>query len=166
MQILKPPAGGRSEPYGAHKHIGPRTTGTRRLMILTAGHLTAYQSKECSWTDHTLLLQHYKTPHYSLQDGIHSFDSIAHCGPLCMANKTIVFYFSQNSVFRLLFSTGEQRLDFSYKRRLFPCFPTTSGHLLGLSSWLSGKEYSCQCRRWSFNPWWGRSSGERKGNPF
>ena len=30
--------------------------------------------------------------------------------------------------------------------------------------WLSGKEYTCQCRRYGFNPWVGRIPGEGNGN--
>ena len=36
----------------------------------------------------------------------------------------------------------------------------------GLPWWLSGKEYTCQCRRHRFNPWLGRFPGEGNGNPF
>ena len=41
--------------------------------------------------------------------------------------------------------------------------------LYGLPKWLSGKESACQCRkrrRFGFNPWVGRSSGEGNGNPL
>ena len=32
--------------------------------------------------------------------------------------------------------------------------------------WLSGKESICQCRRWGFNPWVGRISWRKTGNPL
>ena len=32
--------------------------------------------------------------------------------------------------------------------------------------WLSGKEYTCQCREPGFNPWLGRSPGEGNGEPL
>ena len=32
--------------------------------------------------------------------------------------------------------------------------------------WLSGKEFTCQCRRHEFNPWVGRISGRGNGNPL
>ena len=36
----------------------------------------------------------------------------------------------------------------------------------GLPLWLSGKEFTCQCRRPGFNPWAGKSSWKRNGNPL
>ena len=37
---------------------------------------------------------------------------------------------------------------------------------LGLPWWLSGKEFTCQCRRHGFDPGLDRSPGEGNGNPF
>ena len=38
--------------YVAHKHVDPRSVGTRKLM-LTVNYLTTNQSEECPRTDHT-----------------------------------------------------------------------------------------------------------------
>ena len=35
----------------------------------------------------------------------------------------------------------------------------------GLSWWLSGKEYTCQCRRWGFDSWVGKIPWRRKWQP-
>ena len=35
-----------------------------------------------------------------------------------------------------------------------------------LTWWLSDKEPLCQCKRYGFNPWVGKSPGERNGNPL
>ena len=37
---------------------------------------------------------------------------------------------------------------------------------MGLPRWHSGKEATCQCRRYGFYPWMGRSPGGGKGNPL
>ena len=42
----------------------------------------------------------------------------------------------------------------------------TSLNCLGLPSWLSGKEYACQCRRHRFDPRVGKMPREGNGNPF
>ena len=36
----------------------------------------------------------------------------------------------------------------------------------GLSRWLSGKEYTCQCRRHRFDPWVGKIQWRRKWQPI
>ena len=38
--------------------------------------------------------------------------------------------------------------------------------LNGLPWWLSCKESTCQCRRFRFDPWVGRSPAEGNGYPF
>jgi len=36
----------------------------------------------------------------------------------------------------------------------------------GLPRWLSGKESTCQCRRFAFNPWVRKIHGEKNDNPL
>ena len=36
--------------------------------------------------------------------------------------------------------------------------------MLGLPGWLSSKECACQCKKWGFSPWTGRSPGVGNGN--
>ena len=47
FQVLKPPAGGRSQLHTAHKHQDPRMVETGRLMMLTPSDLTSHQSGKC-----------------------------------------------------------------------------------------------------------------------
>lgn len=54
LQVLKPPPGGRSQLYAAHKHVDPRRVGTRRLMMLTPTYLTTPKPGKRPRADHTL----------------------------------------------------------------------------------------------------------------
>ena len=86
-----------------------------RLMVLTLDYLTTNQSEERAPADATLLVEHFKTGHYPLQDRTHSLD---HSSPLCpsLPGNAVKLFLSTSpktlvSVF--LFSTSEQRLSFS-----------------------------------------------------
>ena len=71
----------------------------------------ANQSKICPQADHTLLLEHYKTPYYPLQGGPLGLQGMSPLGPPLpgKAIKATLFYFTQNSISLFLFATGEQR---------------------------------------------------------
>ena len=45
------------------------------------------------------------------------------------------------------------------------CLTFNQGYCLGLPRCLSGKECACQCRRCSFNPWFGKMPWRRKWQP-
>ena len=82
--------------------------------MLTPDYLTANQSEERPRADHTLLLEHYKTPHYPLQGGTHSLEDVSPLWPPLSgkAIKATLFYLTPNSVssllFAFLFGTGEE----------------------------------------------------------
>jgi len=82
-------------------------------------HPDANQSKNCPPADHALLLEHYKTPPYSLQGESHGLQGISPLWPLLpgKAIKATLFYFTENSVSMFLFGIGEQRPSF-YKTPL------------------------------------------------
>ena len=61
--------------------------------MLTPDYLTTNQSEECPQTDQALLLEHYKTPHYPLQEGTHSFKGISPPWPP-LSGKAIKLFFS------------------------------------------------------------------------
>ena len=67
------------------------------------------------------------------------------------------------------FSTSVQGFTWSPVRDLSRWFLYPVRGLMGLPSWLSGKESTYQCRssrRWVFDSGWGRSPGGGNGNPI
>ena len=79
LQILKPPPGGRSELFVAHKHVDPRPVGTRRLMMP--------DSEEClSWSDPlwTIAIRLLSTCPRSEHIVLKAWD---HFSSLCLANQ-------------------------------------------------------------------------------
>ena len=44
----------------------------------------------------------------------------------------------------------------------FPGIIKDAKRRVGLPWWLSGKESTCQCRRWEFSPWVGKIPWRRK----
>ena len=76
LQVLKPPPGGRSQLYAAHKHVDPRMVGTRRLMMLTPT-----TSPRPSQENVHEPITPYKTPHYPLQGGGTVREALACCVP-------------------------------------------------------------------------------------
>ena len=65
-------------------------------------------------------------------------------------------------------STSVQGFTWSPVRDLSRWFLHQVRGLMGLPSWLSGKESAYQCRsprRWGFDSGWGRSPGGGNGNP-
>ena len=67
------------------------------------------------------------------------------------------------------FSTSVQGFTWSPVRDLSRWFLHRVRGLMGLPSWLSGKESTYQCmspRRWVFDSGWGRSPGGGNGNPI
>ena len=125
LQILKPPPGGRSQLFAAHKHIDPRLDGTRRLKILTPNtqypiltpnYPTTNQSEECPWADHTCSLN---TTLLTITSWLGHMEGISLLWPPLPDKpiKATLFYFTQNAVSMFLFGTGEQRLSFSHTPR-------------------------------------------------
>lgn len=70
---------------------------------------------------------HYET-HYPLQGGSNSFEGISPLWPSFpgKATKATVFYFTPNSVSALLFSTSEQRMNFSNTLKTKTFLPSKS----------------------------------------
>ena len=69
------------------------------------------QFKNCPWADRTLILEHYKTPHYPHQGGSHGLQGISPLWPPLpsKAIKAAHFCFSQNSVCFYLAPETESR---------------------------------------------------------
>ena len=67
---------------------------------------------ELSTSDHALLLEHYKPPHYPLQGGSHSLEGISLLWPPLPGKplKATLFYVTPNAVSLFLF--GEQSLSY------------------------------------------------------
>ena len=92
LQILKPPPRGRSQPYGAHNHIGPRTPEPE--VGDADSPLTSRPSNQKSIRELlTPCLNHYqKTPHCPLK-GEHSFEGVILLWPP-LSGKAIKLFFS------------------------------------------------------------------------
>ena len=110
------------------QNTDPRLVETRRLMILKL-HPDANQSKNCPRTGHTLPLEHYKTPHCTLQGGSHGLQGISPLWPPLpgKAIKATVCYFTRNSVSAFLFGTSELRLSFGNSLTVAVCEYGPSG---------------------------------------
>ena len=61
--------------------------------MLTPAYLPTNQSGECPRADHAPLNHCYKTPHYPLQVGTHSFEGISLPWP-CLLGKAVKLFFS------------------------------------------------------------------------
>ena len=75
-----------------------------------------------------------------------------HCPHLCPSQSSVCtlwyrFYFS---IAKNVFQVRWRRKSKTSKNM---AFLKTKNQCLGLSSWLSGKEPTCQCRRHRFHPW-------------
>lgn len=94
-----------------HKNTDPKLVETSRLMCYFTLHLDANQSRNCPSVDHTLLLEHHKTPHYILQSGSLSLEGISLLRPPLPGRviKAPLFYFTLKSVSEFLFGTGKER---------------------------------------------------------
>ena len=89
-----------------HKHVDPRLTGNRKLMMLTTDYLTINQSEEGPQGDNALLFI-VKLLTTTLQVGTHNFEGIGLLRPPPLPGKAIKLFFSTlpqtlrfNSVYR------------------------------------------------------------------
>ena len=62
-----------------------------RLVVLTPDYLTTNQSEECAPADVALLVKHFKTGHYPLQDRTHSLDRSSPLWPPLPGNAVKLF---------------------------------------------------------------------------
>ena len=62
-------------------------------MVLAPTYLTTYQSEECPQADYALFEPYYKTSHYLLQVGTHSFEGTSLLWPR-LPGKAIKLFFS------------------------------------------------------------------------
>ena len=103
--MLKPPPGGRSYLYAAHKHVRPQICWNQKLDDANSHlpHLQSIKRMSKSWS-HPLwgcfILFHvietesfYKIPHYSFQVGTHSFEDFSPLWPP-LPGKAIKLFFS------------------------------------------------------------------------
>ena len=79
--------------YAVHKHAEPTPGGCWMLMMLTSTFLTTNRSEECPQLVTPFLSHYYKTSHYTLQVGTHSFESISLLWP-SLPGKEIKLFFS------------------------------------------------------------------------
>ena len=85
LQILESPPGGRSYLNAVHKHGDRRPVGSGRLTMLTPESFVTNQSDVRPQAEHTLFLEHSKTPEHTLQ-GRHTV----------LILRALAFYFTQN----------------------------------------------------------------------
>ena len=68
-----------------HKNTDPRLVKTRKLTCKF--HLDTNQSEDCPRADHTMLLEHHKTPHHPSRVGHTVLRALAPCGPFGLAKQ-------------------------------------------------------------------------------
>ena len=101
------------------KCTDPRLFGTKKLRILTPHYLTTIQTKVYPQANHAYTLNHYyKTPHYVLQVGTHSFDSIGLLRPP-LPDKAIKLFVTSVQFSRSVVSDSLQHHELQYTRS--PC---------------------------------------------
>ena len=87
-----------------------------RLIVLTPDYLTTNQSGECAPADVALLVKHFKTGHYPLQDRTHSLDRSSPLWPPLPGNAVKLFLSTSPKTLCLCVSVQHQWTEAEFQQ--------------------------------------------------